>query len=430
MIINHNLNAMNAHRNMGSVTGLQGKAMEKLSSGQRINRAGDDAAGLAISEKMRSQIRGLNQASRNAQDGVSMIQTAEGALSETQAIGQRMRELAVQSANGTYTDDDRKLIDQEFGQLKNEIDRIAEETEFNGSKVLNGDKSGKFIDVGKGDWVLNPIPDEDHNITKATNSKGKDALIDSMDGATTEEEIKKLGEGTFEFKVHIGGSNPNKLGKDESNLGEGEIRIELIDNSNFNGKEKYVMDEITFKKPQAGTTNITLAGVKFELKELEDLSTAAKQLNNNGGVTGTFDFTHTLDDDKKTDGVKLQVGANENQNIGFDINFMRSRELGLGGVKIDNVENAQEAIERVDEAVARISSQRADLGAAQNRLEHTIASTDNTAENLQAAESRIRDVDMAKEMMNLTKLNVLQQASQAMLSQANQAPQQVLSILR
>ena len=146
MIINHNMNAMNAHRNMGSTTVSQGKSMEKLSSGLRINRAGDDAAGLAISEKMRSQIRGLNQASRNAQDGISMIQTAEGALSETQAIGQRMRELAVQSANGTYTDEDRTLIDQEFNQLKSEIDRIATDTDFSGSKVLNGEKSGEKIE--------------------------------------------------------------------------------------------------------------------------------------------------------------------------------------------------------------------------------------------------------------------------------------------
>ena len=143
MIINHNLNAMNAHRNMSSSTISQGKSMEKLSSGLRINRAGDDAAGLAISEKMRSQIRGLNQASRNSQDGISLIQTAEGALSETQAIGQRMRELAVQSANGTYTDEDRVLINQEFEQLKSEIDRIATDTEFSGRKMLNGDMSGK-----------------------------------------------------------------------------------------------------------------------------------------------------------------------------------------------------------------------------------------------------------------------------------------------
>ena len=454
MIINHNLNAMNAHRSMGSVTGLQGKAMEKLSSGQRINRAGDDAAGLAISEKMRSQIRGLNQASRNAQDGVSMIQTAEGALSETQAIGQRMRELAVQSANGTYTDEDRKLIDQEFGQLKKEIDRIADETEFNGSKVLNGDKSGKSINVaggkapgagGKnlGNWTIDGELSEAQHNTSSQKDDGEKSLKAAFDGATTEEELKKLGEGDFELKITVGDNADNKLGKDGTKLDAGDIRIELIDKSKFNDKKSYTMDEVTIKKEDVYQSNntskdIELYGVKFNLKrgkadgtEKDGLASFANPNNTNfKGLSATISFKHTLEEDKKTDGVKLQVGANENQNIGFDIDFMRSRELGLGGVKIDNVENAQDAIKRVDEAVARVSSQRADLGAAQNRLEHTIASTDNTAENLQAAESRIRDVDMAKEMMNLTKLNVLQQASQAMLSQANQAPQQVLSILR
>ncbi len=400
MIINHNLNAMNAHRNMGGVTTNQGKAMEKLSSGLRINRAGDDAAGLAISEKMRSQIRGLNQASRNAQDGISMIQTAEGALSETQAISQRMRELAVQSANGTYTDEDRKLINQEFGQLKKEIDRIASDTEFNGSKVLNGDKSGKTFEAGNGTKLAvqnNGLDDGKLNA----------ALKDSI----AKEDIAKLGEGTFTIKLTVGDNN-NKT-----------IKVELLDKSKFNGGKEYVMDEVIIDANTPKNTNnhdIKLGGVTFNLKEL--------QKNSEAGKVGGYTFTNSIKED--VDGAKLQVGANQEQMIGLNIENMRSRELGLGGIEVGTVEDAQEAIGRVDEAISRISSQRADLGAAQNRLEHTIASTDNTAENLQAAESRIRDVDMAKEMMNLTKLNVLQQASQAMLSQANQAPQQVMSILR
>ena len=393
MIINHNLNAMNAHRNMGSVTGLQGKAMEKLSSGQRINRAGDDAAGLAISEKMRSQIRGLNQASRNAQDGVSMIQTSEGALSETHAIGQRMRELAVQSANGTYTDEDRKLIDQEFGQLKNEIDRIANETEFNGSKVLNGEKSGKEITTEKSKNSVD-------NIVGGTSKQNFGNMFKNIDN---KDQFQQLGEGNFKIK----------FSRDKGDV----VKVELSDHSKFNENKEYVMDTATI---DAADKEVKLGGITIKLDNLNN--------NLQSNQSATLNITN---DSKKIDnGVKLQVGANEEQNIGFDVDFMRSRELGLGGVKIDNVENAQNAIKRVDEAVSRISSQRSDLGAIQNRLEHTIASTDNTAENLQAAESRIRDVDMAKEMMNLTKLNVLQQASQAMLSQANQAPQQVLSILR
>lgn len=406
MIINHNMNAMNAHRNMSSATGAQGKAMEKLSSGLRINRAGDDAAGLAISEKMRSQIRGLTQASRNAQDGVSMIQTAEGALSETQAIGQRMRELAVQSANGTYTDEDRELINQEFGQLKSEIDRIANETEFNGNKVLNGDKSGKEIDF-KGSFT-----------GTGKNESGADSSIDTnkltqMFADTDLTNIEKLGEGNFTLKLTTADS-----GKD--------ITVELIDKSDFNGGKEYVMDSFVIKdgKDKTDTQSVTLAGQEFKFKDLKT------NFVGNGTDTKTLEVKLENTVINEQDGVKLQVGANKEQLIGFSMDNMRSRELGLGGVGVATAEDAQEAIGRVDEAISRVSSQRADLGAVQNRLEHTIASTDNTAENLQAAESRIRDVDMAKEMMNLTKLNVLQQASQSMLAQANQAPQQVLSILR
>ena len=400
MIINHNLNAMNAHRNMGAVTNKQGRAMEKLSSGLRINRAGDDAAGLAISEKMRAQIRGLNQASRNAQDGISMIQTAEGALSETQAISQRMRELAVQSANGTYTDEDRKLINQEFGQLKKEIDRIASDTEFNGSKVLNGEKSGRDLKFGTGAVITNGA-----NLADA----GKVGKV--MDDIT-EEQLAELGEGNFTFKF-------SKVDDPQGN----DVKVQLLDESKFNGNKEYVMDEVIIKDGTAGDNphTVKLGGVEFSIKGLK---TNLDQATKEGGIT----FTNTAE--KIEDGVKLQVGANQDQMIGLSIENMRSRELGLGGIEVGTVEDAQEAIGRVDEAISRISSQRADLGATQNRLEHTIASTDNTAENLQAAESRIRDVDMAKEMMNLTKLNVLQQASQAMLSQANQAPQQVMSILR
>ena len=399
MIINHNMNAMNAHRNMNSSTIAQGKAMEKLSSGLRINRAADDAAGLAISEKMRSQIRGLNQASRNAQDGISMIQTAEGALSETQAIGQRMRELAVQSANGTYTDEDRALINQEFLQLKSEIDRIATDTEFNGNKVLNGSLSGKEIKTATTNGATDIV---------VTGSGITGTNLGTIFGSVDSEELAKLGEGEFNVRITSNGTN--------------EVTIELIDKANFNDKE-YVMDSITIGDPAPqGKEIFELGGVQWELDGLNQIGTNAP----NG--TATFKFVNEAE--KKGDGVTLQVGANKNQSIGISIDTMRSRELGLGGVSVATAADAQDAIQLIDDAVSRVSVQRADLGATQNRLEHTIASTDNTAENLQASESRIRDVDMAKEMMNLTRLNVLQQASQAMLAQANQAPQNVLSILK
>ncbi|BAK81048.1 flagellin [Candidatus Arthromitus sp. SFB-rat-Yit] len=396
MIINHNMNAMNAHRNMGSTTIAQGKAMEKLNSGLRINRAADDAAGLAISEKMRSQIRGLNQASRNAQDGISMIQTAEGALSETHAIAQRMRELAVQSANGTYTDEDRALIDQEFNQLRSEIDRIATDTDFSGSKVLNGEKSGEKIEFDTG-------------VVKAGTGtlSGADAATVFLD--TDLKNVNTLGEGTFHLKMSLDGDD---------------VKLELTDESKFNDNKEYTIETVVLKDAANADTEqvVTLGGAQFKLAQLK---TKIKDANvNNVELTLTNTVT------EKNPGVELQIGANKDQMISISIGNMRSRELGLGGVNVASAEDAKDAIGRLDEAVSRVSAQRADLGASQNRLEHTIASTDNTAENLQAAESRIRDVDMAKEMMNLTKLNVLQQASQAMLAQANQAPQQVLSLLK
>ncbi|WP_070328653.1 flagellin Hag [Exiguobacterium aurantiacum] len=287
MIINHNLNSMNAHRNMSFNTAQTGKAMEKLSSGLRINRAGDDAAGLAISEKMRGQIRGLDQATRNAQDGISLIQTAEGALNETHSILQRMRELAVQGSNDTNTLTDRKELQKEFNELITEIDRISTDTEFNTKKLLNGS-------------------------TDATN-----------------------------MKFQIG-----------SNAGQA---LDLTINK---------MDSLTLGTPLTGTK---LSALKL------DLTTATT-----GGLLTT----------------------------------------------------ASAAITVVSDAIEQVSAERSKLGANQNRLEHTINNLSTSAENLQAAESRIRDVDMAKEMMNFTKNNILNQAAQAMMAQSNQQPQAVLQLLR
>ena len=331
MIINHNLNAMNAHRNMGAVTNQQGRAMEKLSSGLRINRAGDDAAGLAISEKMRAQIRGLNQASRNAQDGISMIQTAEGALSETQAISQRMRELAVQSANGTYTDEDRELINQEFGQLKKEIDRIASDTEFNGSKVLNGNLSGKDIKTAPGGKATDQI---EGNIT---------GDLEEIFGEVDTEELAKLGEGTF----HI------KLTKTHADV----VTVDLIDKSHFNGEKEYTLDSITIDV-KGDKRIFELGGIQFELNKLDDASNIIKDKE-----SVTIKFTNEAE--KTSDGVLLQVGANKDQMIGVSMENMRSRELGLGGIGVGTAKDAQEAIERLDVAIERVSAQRADLGAAQ-----------------------------------------------------------------
>ncbi|RSL35119.1 flagellin [Salibacterium salarium] len=276
MIINNNITAMNANRQMGINQNAQQSNMEKLSSGMRINKAGDDAAGLSISEKMRGQINGLDQASRNAQDDVSLIQTAEGAMSETHSILQRMREVSVQSANDTNSTEDREALQNEMDQLIEEVDRISDDTQFNGKKLINGDATG----------------------------------------------------------------------------------------------------------------------------------------------SGALNF---------------QIGANEGESIDLEINSMSASGVGISGLAgsgITSVSGAESAITTIDNAIQDVSNERSKLGAYQNRLEHTISNVDNAAENLQAAESRIRDTDMAEEMMDFTKNNILSQASQSMLAQANQQPQSVLQLLQ
>lgn len=310
MIINNNLGAMNAHRQMGANQNNMGDSMEKLSSGLRINRAGDDAAGLAISEKMRGQIRGLEQANRNAQDGVSMIQTAEGALNETHSILQRTRELAVQSANDTNTDADRAEIQKEFDELVDEIDRIAGNTEFN-TKNLLGEK------------------DTDGNFTGNAQS----------------------------FTFHIGANQGQKM----------ELDINSMSSSSI------------------GTAAVP------ETSDGADDAIAAVTIQSLTTTAGTG-------------------------------------EDGKG--KLTSQAGADEAITAINNAIEQVSAERSKLGANQNRLEHTINNLGTSAENLQAAESRIRDVDMAKEMMEMTKSNILSQASQSMLAQANQQPQSVLQLLQ
>ncbi|UTR16064.1 flagellin Hag [Salipaludibacillus sp. LMS25] len=289
MIINNNMSAMNAHRQLGINQNFQQSSMEKLSSGLRINRAGDDAAGLSISEKMRAQIRGLDQASRNSQDGISLIQTAEGALDESHSILQRMRELVVQAGNtGTNEEADLKAIQDEIGQLQEELTGIANRTEFNGKTLLNGDFDA----------------DSDNSLVFQIGANA-----------------------TQQISVNIENMDANSLGTDD-------------------------------------TLNIA-------------------SVNVTGFVANAAD----------------EAG-------GFD-----------------------ETLAIVDAALQQVSDQRSALGSVQNRLEHTIRNLDNSSENLQAAESRIRDVDMAKEMMEFTKNNILSQASQSMLAQANQLPQSVLQLL-
>ncbi len=390
MIINHNLAAMNTYRQYGINNNAASKSLEKLSSGLRINSAADDAAGLAISEKMRAQIRGLNQASTNAQDGISLIQTAEGALNETESILQRMRELSVQAASDTNTEDDRVELQKEVEQLKEEIDRIANNTEFNTKKLLNGDLSANIFRAEDA-YVASKTGEFDVSIT---------SVID--DDPTTSSIV--TADDTFVIEV---------TGYDA-------------------GTDTYAYS-ITPESTGVATTGSFTAG-----------GTAADAITGLGGVDITVDstalevgdsFTIVTRQDQNlsstsTNALTFQIGANSNQTINVDIDAMDASSLFVKNIDVSTAEGATAAISTIDDAIKNVSAERSKLGAYQNRLEHTINNLDTSNENLTAAESRIRDVDMAEEMMNYQKTNILQQAATAMLAQANQQPQNVLTLLK
>ena len=391
MIINHNMNALNAHRNMGINNTAAGKSMEKLSSGLRINRAGDDAAGLAISEKMRGQIRGLTQASRNSADGISMIQTAEGALNETTNILQRMRELAVQASNDTNTTSDREEIQKEINALTEEVDRIANNTEFNTQKLLNGSKSGEA-----GDLVREEVTAQagEFTITLGNNLANGDRLV--IDGKMVK------------FTAQDVADKANVQTKLEGVFTD--YTVEVTDLKTIKLTQKVGKDKDEF--------NVKLNGA--------DIGDKAKVIT--AGIT-------QRDEELSEGKVSVQVGANAEQSMSIEIGDMRAQALKIvndkgRGLSVETAQSANEAITAFDAALNSVSSQRANLGAVQNRLEYTISNLDNTAENLTSAESTLRDVDMAKEMMEYSKNNILNQAAQAMISQANQQPQNVLQLLR
>jgi flagellin len=579
MIINHNMMAMNTHRQLSLNNMAGSKSLEKLSSGYRINRAGDDAAGLAISEKMRGQIRGLNQASRNSQDAISLIQTAEGALNETHDILQRMRELAVQAASDTNVVIDRGEIQKEINQLTSEINRIGNTTEFNTMKLVNGDRAitttsnstptstttvdsktyavtfaagvtttgvtgevPTFVDkagtenkIGftTGDFAWDNIDNSGTNtltITKTADGNLKvdiaavdadgNALAVADDYATIQDGFYVYDANGVNFKISeedfaamndndnividlstavkaadtvgqkdlTGGiatlSSWSKNVDDETNgysdaaiaagivvdgtqimEGAGSVKIEGANLAAVDGTAKITVtilaedgttalskDEYTFADG-ADTQNWTYNnhGVSFTLTHTDAVTL---ELTQELDTTTTEQVTTTtsVDSDKS---LAFQVGANENQAMSLDINDMRSVALGIasatGGAGFtstkavtDGTDNtavecaldvsshkaAAASVTTINDAIETVSAERSKLGAVQNRLEHTIKNLDTSAENLQAAESRIRDVDMAKEMMEFTKNNILQQAATAMLAQANMAPQSVLQLLR
>lgn len=377
MIINHNLNAMNAHRNMAANNTTAGKSMEKLSSGLRINKAGDDAAGLAISEKMRGQIRGLDQGARNAQDGISLIQTAEGALNETHSILQRMRELAVQGSTVTNTAEDNAAMDKEFQQLKAEVDRIGNQTQFNTKDLL------------KGGFGANSTAGS--NLTSAN--------------------------GIANYNIAGASAGTIKLTSTTPVAGKTDITAVFTDAAG-NSTTQLMKDVVIPAGAATSTVNFDKLGFSFTA--------------NNG--LGTTDFAAGANDTITitASSAAFQVGANANQTITLDIRDMRATGtvLGLTGKDVLTQANAQTATASLDNAIKEVSTERANLGSVQNRLEHTIANVNTASENLSASESRIRDVDMAKEMMSFSKNNILSQAAQAMLAQANQQPQGVLQLLR
>ncbi|WP_068793953.1 flagellin [Brevibacillus laterosporus] len=385
MRINHNVSALNTHRQLGVNTGASGKNLEKLSSGLRINRAGDDAAGLAISEKMRGQIRGLEMASKNAQDGISLIQTAEGALTETHSILQRMRELAVQASSDTNEGVDRQKLQAEVDELSKEINRISTDTEFNNQKVLDGSFEDKTFHIGanQGQSIKLSINDMSNTELGVNGYQSKETAVatDIQVGNTTADSFK------VDLKVSTAVKGPEvkettaKIDKD------GNIVVTLKQNAGTGAK--------------AGDITATKQEVVDALKKI--------------GIEASVDTAKA--GDVLTAGSSTTIAAATDKD-------------DTKGVNISTQRAADKAITTINNALNKVSEERSKLGANQNRLEHTINNLGATAENLTAAESRIRDVDMAKEMMDFTKNNILTQAAQAMLAQANQQPQGVLQLLR
>ena len=540
MVVQHNMQAMNANRMLNVTTSTQSKATEKLSSGYKINRAADDAAGLTISEKMRKQIKGLDRASTNAEDGVSSVQTAEGALTEVHSMLQRMNELAVQASNGTNSESDRSAIQDEISQLTTEIDRVSETTKFNETYLLKGDANGgttqntikahdaglagKLTGVGTGSATFTAnalangskvtIAGKEYTIdtaaatnpsiegltdaeaaafgkevgaTAATKAKTE---IDLTDWGKTGDTIKVAGtEYTAAANANIGAvvtainakftadntaftarADGNKLVIEANDAGQktaiaitdAKVNAKTANATSTNGADaargtytKYTTAE-DLKTDLAAGNDIYLGNLntkvdtslsdkinvadayKLMAKELETASNIGADDDKKASVTNNHDGTFTITEGKAEVSAKLSfslhVGADADMTnkINVDIDSMSAAGLGIKGLNVKDTTGmaATYAIDAIADAVAKVSEQRSALGAVQNRLEHTIANVDNVVENTTSAESRIRDTDMAETMVEYSKNNILAQAGQSMLAQANQANQGVLSLLQ
>ncbi len=411
MAINTNILALNSHRSLKGVGAKQEKASTRLSSGYRINSAADDAAGLAISEKMRSQIRGLDMASKNTQDAVSLIQTAEGGMQEIDNMLQRIRELAVQASSDTNDQDntdttstaqgDRTKIQDEINQLIEEIDSMAERVEFNKKKVISGDYAkGTAAHRAALKTAKDNLATAGTNLTNAFTDTIKDNLSDAIDAVAA-------------------GSDANKADFD-----------------------------VAAKKLLNATSASEIAAAYAEMNAVTGITAGGTDLTAVTTALGTLVGNYTTAQGNVTtaqtnmagdpEGLYFQVGANSNQRMELSINSVKTDELGIGdgnGTSTINVVQATgrditAILDTLDTALTYVTTERSKLGAAQNRLEYTQKSLDISSENLSASESRIRDTDMAKEMMNFTQANVLQQAATSMLAQANQSKQGILQLLQ
>ena len=459
MVVQHNLTAMHANRQLGITTGLQAKSSEKLSSGYRINRAADDAAGLTISEKMRKQIRGLDQASTNAQDGVSSVQTAEGALTEVHSMLQRMNELAVQAANGTNSkESDRQAIQDEIDQLTTEIDRVAETTKFNEIYLLKGDSNGGTKNVfmkGHDAGLKGTLTDSAKTATfvmddlKAGDKvtiAGKEYSI----GSTVADAKGSFAAAAKDEKVTVDGveytvaenAGAADAGANKIVLADIQAKVKAGSTVSYKGKDITAMnddnndgidddDSSVISKDVAETKITAELTAANNIGTVDHAATVAKTAAN-GKTTYTITKGYATVADTLSFNLHVGADADMTNKITVDIDTMNSANLGIKGLNVTDATGtaATYAVDAISDAIAKVSSQRSALGAVQNRLEHTIDNLDNIVENTTTAESRIRDTDMAEEMVEYSKNNILAQAGQSMLAQANQSTQGVLSLLQ
>ena len=483
MVVQHNLQAMNSNRMLGITQGTLSKSTEKLSSGYKINRAADNAAGLAISEKMRKQIRGLTQASANAEDGISSVQTAEGALTEVHDMLQRMNELAVQAANGTNSQDDRSYIQDEIDQLTQEIDRVAETTKFNETYLLKGDKSAE-----KGyTFAYTKASDTAATVSMNANSAtGVNATITFASEVSSTSDQNNLAKalrdqgltitattvnGKIQYSITLNGSDAKSnyqintvsvadgaapkfvivnaagatvaevelTGTDKMVAGDSSVITAATVSAAQSGNEIYSFydkdgnkiaanaldDYFTGQKVGTGADATVTVSARADANRVYD-ALGKEILLSNSYVAGTQDKTAALN-------LKFHVGADgtNNNKISINITALTAKGLGINGLRVDgeNGDRATDAVSVISQAIKIVSTQRSALGAVQNRLEHTINNLDNIVENTTSAESAIRDTDMADEMVRYSNNNILSQAGQSMLAQANQSNQGVLSLL-